>query len=100
MTAGGGPDDSRNPRYILILAIAAGLILSIGWVLKPAELVSEPVTAVSQQELSRLPALTQRRELEEMTEFFGGLAADLASSSGRPAWRFDDISIIPLARFG
>ena len=79
MTAGGGPDDSRNPRYILILAIAAGLILSIGWLLKPAELVSEPVTAASQQELSRLPALTQRRELEEMTEFFGELATDLAS---------------------
>lgn len=78
MTSGGGPDDSRNPRYILILAIAAGLILTIGWVLKPGELVSEPVGAGSQAELSRLPALTQRRELEEMTGFFGELAADLA----------------------
>jgi S1-C subfamily serine protease len=29
-------------------------------------------------ELSRLPALTQRRELEETTEFFGELASDLA----------------------
>jgi len=99
VTVGGDPDDSRNPRYILILAIAAGLILSIGWVLKPAELVSEPVTAASQQELSRLPALTQRRELEEMTEFFGGLAADLASglvrlrSVGRSAvvWSADRV---------
>ncbi len=78
VTADGASDDSRNPRYILILAIAAGLILSIGWVLKPSERVSEPVTAGSAVELSRLPALTERRELEEMAEFFGALATDLA----------------------
>jgi S1-C subfamily serine protease len=77
VTPGGGPD-SLNPRYILILAVAAGLILSLGWVLKPGERVSEPVAAGSQAELSRLPALTQRRELEEMADFFGELAADLA----------------------
>lgn len=78
MTPGGEPDGSLNPRYILILAIAAGLILSLGWVLRPGERVSEPVAAGAQAELSRLPALTQRRELEEMADFFGELAADLA----------------------
>ena len=69
---------SRNPRYIVILAIASGLILAIGWLLKPEESVSEPVSAPSQIELSRLPSLTQRRSLEEMTEFFGQVAANLA----------------------
>ena len=69
------PNASRNPRHILVLAIAAGLILSLGWFLKPGERVAEPVAADSQAEPSRLPA---RRELEEMADFFGELASDLA----------------------
>ncbi len=74
----GGTDASRNPRYIVILAIASGLILSIGWVLKPDESVSEPITAGSQVELSRLTSLTQRRSIIDMAEYFGEVAADLA----------------------
>ena len=78
LTPGGGADVSRNPRYIVILAIASGLILIIGWFLKPAENASEAVLGTSQVELSRLPALIERRSLEDMAEFFGELAADLA----------------------
>ena len=78
MTADGASDESRDPRYIVILAVAAGLILGFGWLLKPEESGSEPVSAPSQVELSRLPSLTQRRSLEEMTGFFRQAAANLA----------------------
>jgi len=69
---------SRDPRYIVILAVAAGLILGFGWLLKPEESVSEPVLVPSQVELSRLPSLTQRRSLEEIAEFFSQAASNLA----------------------
>ena len=70
-------DVTRNPRYIAVLAISAGLILGIGWRLKPGESVSPPVSAPSQVELSRLPSLIQRRSMDQMTEFFAEAAADL-----------------------
>lgn len=68
---------SRNPRYIVILAIASGLILGIGTYLKPEDRVSEPVSAPSQTE-SRLPSRALRRNLEETAEFFGEVAADFS----------------------
>ncbi|HJN46350.1 MAG: hypothetical protein QGI10_01155 [Vicinamibacterales bacterium] len=76
--SGDGPDVSRNPRYIFILAIVSGLILSVGWLVRPSESISEPLSAPSQVELSRLPSLRQRGPLEEMAEFFAGVATDLA----------------------
>lgn len=69
---------ARDSRYILTLAVAAGLILVFGWLLKPEESVSEPVSAPSQVELSRLPSLIQRRSIEEMAEFFSQAAETVA----------------------
>jgi len=76
-----GSDLTRNPRYIFILAVAAGLILVIGWFLRPDESSTEaPVSAPSQVELSRLPTMTVRRDLEDMSEFFTQLGDDLSST--------------------
>ena len=78
----GGSDESRNPRYIVILAIASGLILSIGWLLKPGEDVPESV-AVGAQVDSRLTNLTQRRLLVDTAEYFGEVALDFAPGVAR-----------------
>lgn len=74
------PDVTRNPRYIFVLAVAAGLILVLGWLLRPGDSgISEAVaSAPSQVELSRLPAMTVRRSLEDMSDFFGEVGDDLA----------------------
>lgn len=79
--SGAGSDLTRNPRYISILAVAAGLILVIGWLLKPQESSTDaPVSAPSQVELSRLPTMTVRRDLEDMSEFFAELGEELSST--------------------
>ena len=82
--SGAGSALTRNPRYISILAVAAGLILVIGWLLKPQERSTDsPVSAPSQVELSRLPSMTVRRDLEDMSEFFAELGEELSSTVGR-----------------
>ena len=64
-------------RYIGVLAGAAGAILVLGSLLRPAPLADEPLVAPpSQAELSRLARLTQRRSLEAMQEFFTAVASD------------------------
>ena len=79
--SGTASDLTRNPRYIFILAVAAGLILVVGWLLRPDESSTEaPVSAPSQVELSRLPTMTVRRDLEDMSEFFAQLGEELSSS--------------------
>ena len=64
-------------RYIVVLAGAAGAILVLGALLRPAPLADEPLVAPpSQAELSRLARLTQRRSLEATQEFFTAVASD------------------------
>ena len=67
-----------NLRYVVTLALVAGGILVFGYLLRPTPPPSEePIQAPSQTELSRLARITQRRSLENMTEYFGTLAADV-----------------------
>jgi PDZ domain len=70
----------RDPRYLAVLALAAGLILLLGNWLRPVreaeEGAAQPLT--SDSALLQLPRLTQRRSIEDRVEFVRQLVANLA----------------------
>ena len=70
-------DEHPNLRYIGLLALAAGLILLIGSLLRPSD---QPVEQqpVSQTELTRLRRDASRSSLEEMSEYFSELSTELS----------------------
>ncbi len=70
-------DDRPNLRYIGILALAAGLILLVGSLLRPAD---QPVEQqpVSQTELTRLRRAAARTSLQDMSEYFSEFSAELS----------------------
>ena len=62
-------------RYAITLAVTAAAILLIGSWLRPDEQLVEPIQGPSQADVSRLTLLSQRRSLDNITEYFGGVAA-------------------------
>jgi hypothetical protein len=71
--------DQHNPKYIATLALAAGAILLVGFLLKPRKPTAEPAPPPpSQVEIQRLAHLSQRRALDTLTEHFSVVARDLA----------------------
>ena len=68
-------------RYITTLALVAGGILVVGYWLRPSQPANdEPVRAPSETELSRLARITQRRSLDDMTEYFATVADDVETA--------------------
>lgn len=68
-------------RYIATLAAVAGGILIVGYWLRPTQPTTDvQVPAPSQTELSRLTQITQRRSLDDMTEYFSTVADDIRAS--------------------
>ena len=71
-------DKPHSPKYIAGLALGAAAILLVGFILKPRKPTSEAPPPPSQVEIQRLARLSQRRELDTMTEHFAAVARDLA----------------------
>ena len=73
--------DRTDRRYITTLAVVAAGILVVGYWLRPSQPVDvQPVRAPSETELSRLARITQRRSLDDMTEYFSTVARDAQSA--------------------
>jgi S1-C subfamily serine protease len=70
----------RNPRYVAILALAACLILIVGWLIRPREVTPVAAPIPSESELAQLARRTERRSLETMTGFFAETARQVESS--------------------
>ena len=73
---------NRTERtYITTLAVIAAGILIVGYWLRPSSPANdEPVRAPSETELSRLARITQRRSLDDMTEYFATVAGSVQSA--------------------
>ena len=73
---------NRSERtYITTLAVVAAGILVVGYWLRPSQPTNdEPVLAPSETELSRLARITQRRSLDDMTEYFATVARDVQTA--------------------
>lgn len=69
---GGTVADFRS-RYIIVLAVAAGLILGVGSWLRPARNGGAP--ELSDSDLSRLSQLAQRQTADTLTQLFTTVAA-------------------------
>ena len=73
------PAESTDRKYVVLLAIAAGLVLILGIWARPKKSSGEsaqPVT--SPAELLRLERLAQRRTAENMASYFSDVAANTA----------------------
>ena len=73
---------NRTDRtYITTLAVVAAGILVVGYWLRPSQpTADEAVRAPSETELSRLTRITQRRSLDDMTEYFATVAGDVQTA--------------------
>lgn len=73
---------NRTERtYITTLAVIAAGILVVGYWLRPSQPANdEPVRAPSETELSRLARITQRRSLDDMTDYFTTVAGNVQSA--------------------
>jgi len=69
--------ESANPKYIAVIAVAAGLVLLVGALLKPESRAPEPV--VTQTDLARLQRLGQRRTLDDISRYVSDTAASTAA---------------------
>jgi S1-C subfamily serine protease len=67
-------DTPHNPKYIASLALAAALILIVGFLFKPRPPASEAPPPPTQVEIQRLARLSERRALDTMTEHFSAVA--------------------------
>ena len=68
-------------RYITTLAVVAAGILVVGYWLRPSPPANdEPVRAPSETELSRLARITQRRSLDDMTDYFATVAGGVETA--------------------
>ena len=73
------PAESTDRKYVVLLAVAAGLVLILGVWARPKKSSGEsaqPVT--SPAELVRLERLAQRRTAENMATYFSDVAANAA----------------------
>jgi S1-C subfamily serine protease len=71
---------SANPRYVVTLALIAGIILIGGWLGRPREIPAAPPPVPSETELQQLARRAERRSLESTTAFFAASAKDAAAS--------------------
>jgi serine protease DegQ len=74
---------TRNSSYVSALAIAAGLILIGGWLARPRDIPQSPPPLPSETEIQQLAKRTERRSLKDMTNYFAGVAQNVAASIGR-----------------
>ena len=84
-------------RYVATLAVVAGGILLVGYWLRPTQpTTDEQIPAPSQTELSRLTQITQRRSLDDMTDYFSTVADDVqASVVGLPSLELSGVMWAP-----
>jgi S1-C subfamily serine protease len=71
---------SSNPKYVAVLAVAAGLILVVGGILRPRSHGPESggATPLPQAERALLDGLAQRGSLENQIAYFSRIAHDVA----------------------
>lgn len=71
---------TRDPRYLAVLAMAAGVILVLGnWLRPDAGAEERTAQALARDSaLLQLPRLAQRRSIEDRTEFISQLVANLS----------------------
>ncbi len=70
---------SRDPKYIALLALVAGTILLVGNLVRPGRQQSKALQSVpTQAERVRLQRLTQKGTLEDMVAYFAAIAAEIA----------------------
>jgi S1-C subfamily serine protease len=69
------PSELTQRQYVALLAGVSVAILSLGTWLKPKK---APEVTISQAEMIRLQALTQRKNLEDLSGFFSGIAQKAA----------------------
>ena len=73
------PVESTDRKYVVLLAIAAGLVLILGIWARPKKSSGESAQPVpSPAELVRLEQLAQRRTAENMATYFSDVAANAA----------------------
>lgn len=71
------PSQPPPRRYVALLALIAGLILLVGAKFRPKAIAE---ASLSPAEVRRLQILTQRRNLENLTSYFTGIADDANSA--------------------
>ena len=70
---------SRDPKYIALLAVAAGTILLVGNLIRPGRQGPEGIANVpTQAERVRLQRLAQKASLEDTVAYFAQIAGDVA----------------------
>ena len=95
-----------NRKYIAILAISSAVILTVGTLMRPQPLQTEPATTRSPGEIVRLEQLTQRRSVEDYAEYFAHVAGLveqsvlLLASSGQTGVIWDSRAVLTAARRG
>jgi len=70
----------QSPKYLTILAVAACLILGLGWLLRPREVQKAPAPLPTENELAQLTRRAERRSLDGMTAYFAGTADETDAS--------------------
>jgi len=63
-----------------VLTLAALLILSVGWLLRPREIPNSPAPLPTESELALLARRAERRSLDSMATYFAVTARDVESS--------------------
>lgn len=69
-----------SPKYLAVLAVAACLILGLGWLIRPREVQNTPAPLPTENELAQLARRTERRALDGMTQYFAGTANEADAS--------------------
>jgi len=70
---------TRDPKYIALLALVAGVILLVGNVVRPGRHVADSSSGgPTQAERVRLQQMTQKATLEDTVAYFAQIAADIA----------------------
>ena len=73
------PAENTDRRYVVLLAVAAGLVLILGiWARPNKSKDDSSQTVASPAELVRLEQLTQRRTVQNMAAYFSDVAANAA----------------------
>ena len=70
----------QRQKYIAVLALAACLILGVGWLLRPREIPNSPAPLPTESELAQLARRAERRSLDSMVTYFAVTASDVESS--------------------
>jgi S1-C subfamily serine protease len=74
------PHRNRRRGYTATLAVAAGIILVVGWLAQPENVPDSPDVLPTPTELEQLARRAQRRSLESTVDYFAGVARDVGGS--------------------